>query len=337
MPQVKETTLIDCGPFKGIDTWTSNEYVAKENATDLLNVVPDRKLGSYNTARGRVVLNTPGTIGSTLGLKKFPRQGLSTLYIQAANTVVVSPTQMSLYQFPGSGGAVSQLTFPAGVTWVNDFPAYAVLYQKWMFWSNGNDRPLKVDFNLTVTRWQADAPTTAPVFVAPVGSAPSLAASVGTAPTLTPSASGGSLASATYFYVITALNSLGVETGKSPEASAVVTGPNGKVTVSWTASAGAASTSDGQVPSNSRRSEHERNASWWGFPGCWDVLLRDHRVGGQRGDGTKCRSIRSNLGYDGLCGDWVGRERQPNLLSHLPRNHNGRGERLLHLGHDEPA
>src|SRR2546426_3057579 len=109
----KETVLIDIGPFKGLDVWSGAPYVDKSNATDLLNVVPDRKLGSYNTARGRVVLNTPGTIGSTLGLNKFPRQGLSTLYIQAADTVVASPTQMSLYQFPGGGGAVSQLTFPS--------------------------------------------------------------------------------------------------------------------------------------------------------------------------------------------------------------------------------
>src|SRR2546428_13052035 len=103
----KETVLIDIGPFKGLDVWSGAPYVDKSNATDLLNVVPDRKLGSYNTARGRVALNTPGTIGTTLGLKKFQRQGVSTVYIQAANTGVASPNHRSPHQFPAPGGGDS--------------------------------------------------------------------------------------------------------------------------------------------------------------------------------------------------------------------------------------
>ena len=54
----------------------------------------------------------------------------------------------------------------------------------------------------------------------------------------TPSASGGSLASGTYYYVVTAYTKAG-ETTKSNEQSAAVTGPTGQVTVAWTADSGA--------------------------------------------------------------------------------------------------
>lgn len=58
-------------------------------------------------------------------------------------------------------------------------------------------------------------------------------------PTLTPSASGGSLASATYYYVVTALDGAGGETLAGPEASTPVTGPTGSVLVQWSAVPGA--------------------------------------------------------------------------------------------------
>lgn len=53
-----------------------------------------------------------------------------------------------------------------------------------------------------------------------------------------PSASGGTLASGTYRYTVTATNASG-ETVRSNEQSAVVTGPTGSVTVSWAAVTGA--------------------------------------------------------------------------------------------------
>lgn len=54
----------------------------------------------------------------------------------------------------------------------------------------------------------------------------------------TPSASGGSLATNTYYYEITALNSMG-ETTASNEKTAAVTGPTGSVALSWAAVTGA--------------------------------------------------------------------------------------------------
>ena len=53
-----------------------------------------------------------------------------------------------------------------------------------------------------------------------------------TSPTATASASGGSLASATYYYKITAFGETG-ETVGSAEVSAAVTGPNGSVALTW--------------------------------------------------------------------------------------------------------
>lgn len=60
-------------------------------------------------------------------------------------------------------------------------------------------------------------------------------------PTATPSASGGSLATATYYYKVTAIDANGVETPGGAEASATVTGPTGSVALSWTAVTGASS------------------------------------------------------------------------------------------------
>lgn len=50
--------------------------------------------------------------------------------------------------------------------------------------------------------------------------------------TPTPSGSGGSLGTATYYYVVSAVNEFG-ETTSSPEASAIVTGPSGSVALDW--------------------------------------------------------------------------------------------------------
>ncbi|MBA2751596.1 MAG: baseplate J/gp47 family protein [Actinobacteria bacterium] len=58
--------------------------------------------------------------------------------------------------------------------------------------------------------------------------------------TATPSASGGTLASGTYYYKVSALNALG-ETIASAEVSAVVVGPTGSVSIAWGAVTGATS------------------------------------------------------------------------------------------------
>jgi predicted secreted protein len=56
--------------------------------------------------------------------------------------------------------------------------------------------------------------------------------------TPTPSASGGTLAAATYFYKVTATNGAG-ETIGSPEATATTTGSTGSVALAWVAVSGA--------------------------------------------------------------------------------------------------
>lgn len=60
------------------------------------------------------------------------------------------------------------------------------------------------------------------------------------APTLVAATTGGTLATATYGYKVSALNALG-ETLASAEATVVVTGPSGKVTLTWTGVGGATS------------------------------------------------------------------------------------------------
>lgn len=67
------------------------------------------------------------------------------------------------------------------------------------------------------------------------GIAPAYAA----APTLTPSAAGGTLATGTYYYLITALYPNGAELPLTAEGSCAVTGPTGSVALAWAAAAGA--------------------------------------------------------------------------------------------------
>lgn len=59
--------------------------------------------------------------------------------------------------------------------------------------------------------------------------------------TAVPSTQGGTLAAGTHFYQVTALDSLGFETGPSAEVNATTTGPTGSVSLSWPAISGAAS------------------------------------------------------------------------------------------------
>ena len=62
------------------------------------------------------------------------------------------------------------------------------------------------------------------------------------APAGTPSGSGGSMATGTYYYIITALDEAGGQTIKGLQSSGVaVTGPTGSVALSWTAITGAVS------------------------------------------------------------------------------------------------
>lgn len=56
----------------------------------------------------------------------------------------------------------------------------------------------------------------------------------------TPSASGGSLATGTYYYQVIAVDGAGGTSTAGTEVSAVVTGPSGSVALTWTAQAGAA-------------------------------------------------------------------------------------------------
>ena len=59
--------------------------------------------------------------------------------------------------------------------------------------------------------------------------------------TLTPSTTGGTLGTNTYFVVVTALDALNAETTPSPESFTAVTGPTGSIAASWTAVPGASS------------------------------------------------------------------------------------------------
>lgn len=76
------------------------------------------------------------------------------------------------------------------------------------------------------------------------GSSLSIGGSALTAPgtvTPTPSSTGGTILAGTYYYKVTALDSLGGETAASPEATATTTGTTSSVALAWAAVASAVS------------------------------------------------------------------------------------------------
>ncbi len=103
----------------------------------------------------------------------------------------------------------------------------------WVFIGTGLDRKAVYTPGPTACGWGQDIPT----------AAPTVAAAVLGAPTGTPVLSGGSMADATYYYVITAVMAEG-ETGKGTESAAITIAAGGgfaSVNLAWTAINGAIS------------------------------------------------------------------------------------------------
>jgi len=157
------TELLTVGPFKGLDATTSTFFVGEGLATDLLNIVPDRRYQSYVTAQGRLAALTGPLPSRCYGLTKFQRQGLSAVYLAAADSGGVGTLQMFAL-----GGAPSPLTLPVApaASQRSVFTQYqnanASPVNGWTFAALGTTNTFKIDLNLAVTNWQIAPPTFTP-------------------------------------------------------------------------------------------------------------------------------------------------------------------------------
>ncbi len=166
MPIGRPQVLVDLGPFKGLDVFTASYFIDPKRCVDVLNLVPDQKLGSYVTVLGRVA-NTGALPSACLGFTRFDRLApQSPVYIGAANT---STGAAALWQWTTTT-APAQLTYPSNVTPTASQPTYFAQAgtgsNYWLFVVNGKDPMVKIDPTLAITLAQIAAPTVAPTVAA---------------------------------------------------------------------------------------------------------------------------------------------------------------------------
>ena len=153
-------SLLEVGPFGGIDTTTEPYYVSKTNFVDMQNLLPNKGYGGYVTAAGRQVFLANSLPGICRGFQKFSRPGIPNGYIFACDVGGVG----ALY-YAVQGGTPTALSLPSGTSLSSEQQFSFAVYQTWCFITNGVDTPLKVDESLNVTRWGIDAPLTAPTLL----------------------------------------------------------------------------------------------------------------------------------------------------------------------------
>ncbi|MDE2104259.1 MAG: hypothetical protein KGL39_43885 [Patescibacteria group bacterium] len=194
------TELLGCGPFLGIDASTTPYFVDQFHATDSINLLPNMQFGGFTTCKGRTHAFSGNFASQLYGLYKYIA-GTNTYYIAAVNS-----GGNGILQQAALGGAPAAISMPSGLTWAQSHDTSFTTYQNWLFASNGNDTPIKLDLSLNATRWGINPPgacTTA------VGAAGNL--------------------NGTYYYIITYFNAYQESSGGT--VSAAVNPVNQKVSL----------------------------------------------------------------------------------------------------------
>lgn len=148
--------LLTVGPFGGIDDTTSPYFLAPMNFADCSNIVPNQNYGGYTTVPGRIEALASALPSVPFAIGCMQRESQPDLYFFALDhlgegqiwtgQIGFSPVRLSLPQ-----------TLTAGARF-----AYFVPSRKWLFFTNGLDRPLKIDTSVHATFWGMVAPSTAP-------------------------------------------------------------------------------------------------------------------------------------------------------------------------------
>lgn len=163
--------LLAVGPFGGIDPTTETYYVSQTNFVDMMNIVPNVGYGGYVTAPGRIVFPIiPGLLpGHILSISKFSTQTVEYGYI------VIVDSSPNVRLFYCATGVQQELMLPAGAMFRStyvvdnitlDTSFSTVTYGRWLFITNGVDKPIKVDTDFLVSYWGITGPTTVPTATA---------------------------------------------------------------------------------------------------------------------------------------------------------------------------
>lgn len=150
--------MLAVGPFGGIDPTTAPFFVTSPNLVDALNFVPNLQYGGYATVEGRIATLSALLPSSPNGITKMERPGQPDVYIFAVDNAGHGELWAGVL-----GGAPAALVLPEVLTAGQQ--TYFAAADKWIFVTNGVDRPLKIDTALAVTYWGIVAPTPAPTAV----------------------------------------------------------------------------------------------------------------------------------------------------------------------------
>ena len=157
-----EQELLAVGLCKGIDGTTAPYLLDPSNLVDATNFLPDQGYGALTTALGRGGLPGIGPIilpGPCNGVALFnrfnPFGATPPVYVFALD--YLGAGTIWVIESDGSG-TLRQLALPAGVTWATGEQTFFAEAGVWIFISNGNDPPLKINNALQITLWGIDPP-----------------------------------------------------------------------------------------------------------------------------------------------------------------------------------
>lgn len=161
MANSQEQTLIDFGPFKGIDNWSAGYYVDPKRATDMINYLPISHAGSLFSTLGRVVLTTnPPDVNPILGLTRFDITDAPSQYLAVSDSTL--GVTAGLWQAAAGATNWTPLTIPGSVTLTPSSISYFQQFLDYDYMVDGIDQVIKIDSSFNVTPAQGAAPTQAP-------------------------------------------------------------------------------------------------------------------------------------------------------------------------------
>lgn len=149
--------MLSVGPFGGLDPTTNPYYVAPTNFICGENFVPNHGYGGFVTVMGRNIALSAPLPGPCFGMHIFHRQDAEDVYLFAVDI----GGEGQLYWAP-LGGVPTPFALPLGMALTPSQQTYFADCARWVFMTNGADRPLKIDTDLVVTYWGILAPTLAP-------------------------------------------------------------------------------------------------------------------------------------------------------------------------------
>lgn len=152
--------LLQVGPFGGIDPTTESYYVSQTNFVDMVNLIPNVGYGGYVVTPGRVVYD------------QIPLLPHHIIHIAEFSTttsdgfIVITDNAGIANFYYCVNGVATPITVPSPIVFTSRTTISSATYGKWIFITNGVDKPVQIDTSLNLLYWGITAPTTAPTAIA---------------------------------------------------------------------------------------------------------------------------------------------------------------------------